>query len=133
MNDSMAARKSPAFIRGQLLRMSEHRAVAIYLRNGTTWVADFVDGHGVLVPVDTWFRFNCGSLANAYALRRIALESALPLPDELMSRIEELHRSCEPTRPHSGRRWMSALLALAAAARGGSFLERRRRSQRRPT
>ena len=40
----MHAARSPPSIQGQLLRVSEHRAVAIYLREGTTWVADFVDG-----------------------------------------------------------------------------------------
>ena len=84
---------SPAPIQGQLLRLSEHRAVAIYLREGSTWVADFVDGQGVLVDVNTWFRFNCGTFANTHAARRMALESAIPLSAELIARIEALHHA----------------------------------------
>jgi hypothetical protein len=59
------------------------------------WVADFVDGHGVLVDVNTWFRFNCGTVANSHVRRRIALESAMPLSTQLIARIEALHRERE--------------------------------------
>ena len=48
-------------IQGQLLRLSARREVAIYLRGGQLWVADFIDGHGELVDPETWFRFNCAS------------------------------------------------------------------------
>jgi hypothetical protein len=85
----------PVSIRGQLLRLGEHREVAIYLRGDSTWIADFVDGHGVLVDVYTWFRFNCGTLANRHVKRRIALESAIPLSSELVARIQALHRDLE--------------------------------------
>jgi hypothetical protein len=78
-------------IQGQILRLSEHHVVAIYLRNGALWVADFIDGHGTLADAKTWFRFNCGTLATSHALRRMALESALPLSAELVERIEALH------------------------------------------
>ena len=85
-------------IQGQLLRLSDHRAVAIYLRTGSIWVADFIDGEGVLIDASTWFRFNCGTLANAYALRRMALESAIPLSAEVIERIEELHHAATAQR-----------------------------------
>jgi hypothetical protein len=78
-------------IQGQVLRLSKHRAVAIYLRNGSMWVADFIDGQGVLADANTWFRFNCGTLANPHALHRMALESAMPLSAELVERIDALH------------------------------------------
>jgi hypothetical protein len=135
MNASMRAARPSGSIQGQLLRMSEHRAVAIYLREGSTWVADFVDGHGVLVDVDTWFRFNCGSLANPYAARRIALESALPLPAELIARIEALHRATEPLRTRTPVRWMNAIFALLPRGRmamviAGRLLARRSRQSR---
>jgi hypothetical protein len=103
---------SSTAIQGQLLRVSKHRAVAIYLRDGYTWVVDFVDGRGVLVDVDTWLRFNCGSPANPYALRRITLESAQPLPRELVAQIEDLHRLHESLRPSTRLHWMNAVVAL---------------------
>src|SRR5260370_31970165 len=81
----------PRHIQGQMLRLSEHHAVAIYLRDGVMWIADFVDGQGTLVDANTWFRFNCGTLGNSHALRRMALESATPISLELSERIEALH------------------------------------------
>jgi len=80
-------------IQGQFLRLSTRRGVAIYLREGSTWVADFVDGQGVLVDVPTWLRFNCGTPANAYAARRTLLELAIPLSSEIVARIERLHQA----------------------------------------
>jgi hypothetical protein len=78
-------------VQGQLLRLSVHRTVAVYLREGVMWVADFIDGGGTLVDASTWFRFNCGAPANAQAARRTVLESALPLSAELAESIEALH------------------------------------------
>jgi hypothetical protein len=79
-------------IQGQLLRLSEWREVAIYVREGSLWIADFVDGHGELVDPTAWFRFNCGTpWARGQARRRMLLESAIPLSAELAARIEELH------------------------------------------
>ena len=79
-------------IQGQLLRQSERREVAIFLRDGALWVADFIDGQGELIDAITWFRFNCGSLSTWHARRRMVLESAIPLPEELVERIERLRR-----------------------------------------
>lgn len=79
-------------IQGQILRRSERRETAIYLRDGRLWVADFVDGHGHLVDAQSWLRFNCGG-ASAQARWRMALESASPVSDELAQRIEALHRA----------------------------------------
>ena len=82
-------------IQGQVLRMSQRREAAIYLRKGTLWVADFIDGDGEIVEATTWFRFNCGALSAYHARRRMVRESAIPLSSELVNRIETLHR---PTR-----------------------------------
>jgi hypothetical protein len=79
-------------LQGQVLRRSERREVAIFLRNNALWVADFIDGQGELVDAVTWFRFNCGAAASTQARRRMALESALPLSHELVARIEALRR-----------------------------------------
>ena len=78
----------PHQIQGQMLRLSGHHAVAIYLRDGVVWIADFVDGQGMLFDANTWFRFNCGNLANSHSRRRMALESAMPISSELGMRIE---------------------------------------------
>ena len=83
-------------LQGQILRLSERREAAIYLRNGKLWVADFIDGCGELIDAAKWFRFNCGSRASPHARRRMAIESAIPLYEQLEKRIEELHRSGSP-------------------------------------
>ena len=78
------------------MRFSTHREVAIYLREGSAWVADFIDRKGVVVDVHTWLRFNCGTPSNAYAARRTSLESAIPLSVDLSARIESLHQAATP-------------------------------------
>jgi hypothetical protein len=90
-------------IQGQLLRVSERREVAIYLRKDALWVADFIDGNGALIDAATWFRFNCGTPATSNARRRMVHESAVPLSTQLVARIEGLHRSVVATasREHS--------------------------------
>jgi hypothetical protein len=85
-------RERPGPLQGQVLRRSERREVAIFLLDDTLWVADFVDGQGELVDAVTWFRFNCGAAASVQARRRMAFESALPLSDELVARIEALRK-----------------------------------------
>src|SRR5262249_41916884 len=92
---------SPGTIQGQLLRLSGRREVAIYLRGDALWVADFIDGHGVLTDAATWFRFNCGAPGAPYARRRMVLESAIPLSMDLVDRIERLHQLCGTQTPGS--------------------------------
>ena len=78
-------------IQGQLLRLSARRQVAIYRREDTLWVADFIDGQGELMDATTWFRFNCGTLATTHAQRRMVSESAIPISSQLVAKIERLH------------------------------------------
>ena len=80
-------------IQGQLLRQSACREVAIFLWEGALWVADFIDGEGQLIDAATWFRFNCGALNSPQARRRMVLESAIPLSEEVTARIQRLHCS----------------------------------------
>jgi hypothetical protein len=108
---SARAPRSSRSIQGQLLRLSEHRAVAIYLREGSTWVADFVDGQGVLIDVETWVRFNCGTPTNPHASRRIARESAIPLSTELSAQIESLHQPVVSRRRRTLAQWVDAIFA----------------------
>jgi len=99
-------------IQGQLLRLSERREAAIFLRDGALWVADFVDGQGALIDAVTWFRFNCAALSTAHARRRMVLESATPLSQELVERIERL----DPPAT-ADRCWALARLFAIVAAR----------------
>ena len=115
-----------------MLRLSEHHAAAIYLRDGQMWIADFIDGQGMLVDATTWFRFNCGTLANSHSLRRMTLESAMPISSTLAERIDELHRASVVQRSRTLGRLLGTIAAnlprslwLTMAARR----VRRRRSQ----
>jgi hypothetical protein len=99
-------------IQGQLLRLGAHRVAVIYLREGAVWVADFVDGKGALSDVRTWLRFNCGTTANAYAIRRTARECAIPLSAELVSCIEWLHQAAACPAPLSAISLPSPIVSL---------------------
>lgn len=99
------------FLQGQVLRLSERRMAAIFLRDGTLWVADFIDSQGELIDAITWFRFNCGSLSTWQARRRMVLESATPLSEELVDRIERLQR---PASAQTGVAMIRLLGAIAA-------------------
>jgi hypothetical protein len=78
-------------IQGQLLRRSDRREVAIYLRDGRLWIADFIDGVGELIEPADWFRFNCGTPSARRAHRRMLFESAVPLSGDIAAKIERLH------------------------------------------
>jgi hypothetical protein len=86
-------------IQGQVLRLSERRMAAIFLHENSLWVADFMDGQGELVDAITWFRFHCGSLSAGEAHRRMVLDDATPLSEEVVDRIAHLRR---PARAHAG-------------------------------
>jgi len=95
MDSELKSESAPA-IQGQLLRRSERREVAIYLREGRLWIADFIDESGELVEPAAWFRFNCGAHSTRRARYRMLLESAIPLSAELAAKIECLHRLAPP-------------------------------------
>ena len=80
--------RSAGHIQGQLLRQNKRREVAIFLLDGALWIADFIDGQGELVEATTWFRFNCPSPLATHARWRMAVESATPLSEDLVRRIE---------------------------------------------
>ena len=114
--------RAAAVIQGQLLRLSERREVAIYLRNDALWVADFIDGHGELIDAITWFRFHCGTRASPQARRRMVLESALPLSAQLVARIERLHGSTKVQKRGPVARLFAVVAAYGPRHRLASML-----------
>jgi hypothetical protein len=72
------------------LRAGDRREIAIYLRDGTAWVADFKGSRGEISTAGAWFALNRG-----WASRRAVLNAVTPLPQELEERIERLHRHME--------------------------------------
>jgi hypothetical protein len=98
-------------IQGQLLRRSKRREVAIFLRDGTLWVADFFDGVGMLVDARAWLRFNCGGFRSPHAEQRMVLESAIPLSEELIAKIGRLNFPTITREPGRVRRLINTIVA----------------------
>lgn len=82
-----SGRNGTAVENGNLLRLGETREIAIYLRGGVTWVADFRGARGDLFTVSAWFALN----GRSSLLRRAGLGSIAPLPADVIERIERLH------------------------------------------
>jgi len=82
----------PHSIRGQVLRLGERHEAALFLCNGQLWVADFVNGDGELIEAITWIRFNCCGPSATKTQQRMVMESAIPLSEDLVARIETLWR-----------------------------------------
>ena len=101
-------------VQGSLLRLSERHEVAIYLREGAGWVADFHDGCATLHSVSEWHGSGSGRML-VHAQRRDAVETISPLPDEVVQRIESLHRRME--EPTAGPFVQNLLAALAVCLR----------------
>ncbi|MGB7542806.1 MAG: hypothetical protein WBM28_12420 [Burkholderiales bacterium] len=80
-------RDETAVPNGSLLRLGEEREIAIYQRDGVAWVADFRGGCAELFTAGEWFALN----GRGSALRRMGLDSIVPLPARLIERIERLH------------------------------------------
>jgi len=82
-------------VQGQLLQLGKQHEIAIYLRNGERWVAEFRDGHAELIDASTWFRFLTGPLRSSHRHRAAALESATELTPAVLEKIERLHGNVE--------------------------------------
>jgi hypothetical protein len=80
-------RNEAAVENGNLLQLGEQREIAIYLRDGVAWVADFRGARGELFTAREWFALN----GRSSLVRRAALDSIEPLPTRLVERIERLH------------------------------------------
>jgi hypothetical protein len=86
MNGNPGANEA-AVENGNLLQLGEQREIAIYLRDGVAWVADFRGARGELFTAREWFALNgCSSL-----LRRAGRASIEPLPARAIDGIERLH------------------------------------------
>ena len=80
-------RNAAAVENGNLLRLGETREIAIYLRDGVAWVADFRGARGELFSARAWFALN----GRSSVLRRAGLASIAPLPADVIERIARLH------------------------------------------
>ena len=78
---------------GNLMRLGEQREIAIYLRDGAAWVAEFKKGRGEVSNMSAWFSLYGRALVNAQ--RRGEVNIISPIPDDVMARIERLHLRME--------------------------------------
>jgi len=109
--DNHPAEKSASIVQGQFMRLSERHAIAVYLRDGTRWVAEFNDGHIELMDATTWFGFHAGTLRYSHAHRAAALRSATALPKEVLEMIECLHQRLDAQAAEAGRGKVAVLEA----------------------
>ncbi len=99
-------------LRGNLLRLGEQHEIAIYMRDGMAWVADFKDGRCKVSTASAWFASNQGGRV----LRRMALDTIAPLPEEVVKWIERLHQRMAKASDH--RLMSRAVATLVAGFRG---------------
>jgi hypothetical protein len=102
-------------LQGNLLRLPGRREIAIYLRDGAAWVADFNNGHAELHTASGWYDTGNGRML-AHAQRRGEVEIVSPIPEGVAERIEGLHRS--GANPGASP---AAWLARLAAGLGNRF------------
>jgi len=102
-----------ASIDGYVIGRGGAHSIAIYERNGASWVAEFRDGRGELMNANTWFYFHAERLG--YWHRRQAYKSAQPLPLPMLVEIERLHREREAREAATATRRRKVTLEEAAA------------------
>jgi len=93
-----------------MIALDAGHSVAIYERDGISYVAEFRDGVGEFAYAHTWFRFHAEVLRYCRN-RRVMNHSATPLPAETLEKIERLHGESE-----SRQQRMLAVPRNAAAA-----------------
>lgn len=93
MNAQSKAPSVPS-IEGYMIALDAGHSVAIYERNGESYVAEFRDGFGGFAYAHTWFRFHAQVLR--YCRNRgTARHSSMPLTAEMVDKIEQLHAESE--------------------------------------
>jgi hypothetical protein len=102
-------------LQGSLLRLKDGRSVAIYLRKGVAWVAEFCGGRGRLLSVPEWHCFHARSVVHAQ--RRGEVEILGPIPSEVVARIESLHRRLGELDDHPLKRKAGLFAVIARLAR----------------
>ena len=105
--------QAEASINGYVIGRGGAHSIAIYERNGVSWVAEFRDGRPELMSANTWFYFHAERLG--YWNRHQAYKSVQPLPLPMLQEIESLHRERETREAESAARRCKITLAEAAA------------------
>ena len=74
-------------LQGQLLIRDRRRKAALFLHEGSLWVADFIDGKGGIVDAASWVRFNCSAPSSARFVVRPARARTHALSPQLAATI----------------------------------------------
>lgn len=111
--DSKPETRAETSINGYVIGGGGAHAIAIYERNGASWVAEFRDGRGALMNANTWFYFHAERLG--YWNRRQAYKSVQPLTPSMLEEIERLHRESEAREAATTTGRCKITLAEAAA------------------
>lgn len=112
--NSNPVRNNTSPLNGNLLRLGGSREIAIYLRNGAAWVAEFKNGRGAVSSLSAWFSLYGRTLVHAQ--RRGEVDIMSPIPEDVVARIERIHLRMEE-RKDVPTTWRS-LAALAGELRG---------------
>ena len=105
--------QAEASINGYVIGRGGAHSIAIYERNGVSWVAEFRDGRAELMNANTWFYFHAERLG--YWNRHQAYKSVQPLLPAMLEDIERLHREKEAGEAATVTRRCKITLAEAAA------------------
>jgi hypothetical protein len=112
--DAKPETRTGASINGYVIGRGGAHSVAIYERNGVSWVAEFRgDDGGELMNANRWFYFHAERLG--YWHLRQGYRSAKPLPARMLEDIERLHRERDAREPASAAQRCKVTLAEAAA------------------
>lgn len=90
MTGSQAEQSRELELRGVAYRLNDGSEIAIYLRRGVPWVAQFRGGTGELYTAGEWFRLHRPPRAPRL-MHEAAAGSTSRLPDAMAVRIEALH------------------------------------------
>jgi hypothetical protein len=101
-------------LHGSFFRLGERHEIAIYVRDGVPYLAEFRSGHGELYGVGAWFSLH----SRGSALRRAAPEPVMPIPPEVAERIERLHRV---TGAKFNNGFMGGLVAMAGVRLAAAY------------
>jgi hypothetical protein len=102
---------APSPIEGHVIALAAGHVIAIYDRNGESYVAEFRSGSAKFERACTWFRFYAPALR--YRRHgRAAVDSPEPLTQEMLQRLERLHAESDARQ----ERMLAVPRAVALAA-----------------
>lgn len=95
-------------INGHMIALTAMHSIAVYDRDGSSYIAEFRNGQGTLACAVAWFRSNERLLRSREG--RHALQFCTPLDAETLGKIERLHAEGEARheRMLAFPRWLAA-------------------------